>query len=588
MNKLKDSQIYRACCCYIFPIILFLYPLRHINMGLDLADTGYNYANFRYGFEHMDSMWFFSTYLSNAAGHFLTCLPGGHTLLFMNLYTGIFVSLLAFISYRFLTKRMEIPAALVFIGELAAVSLCWCPTALLYNYITYLLLLVGVLLIYEGLTQKKEAYLIMAGVALGTNIFVRFSNLPESGLIVAVWAYGIICRKNIKKVMQETGFCILGYIGAVIVWLGYISLRYGFSNYVEGIKGLFAMTETATDYKASSMLYGMFSDYVKSLYWLSRILVFLIPGAVACIVLKKSWKWIKWFICIFFSAAAVVWLYRREFCDFRFYSDGDIYRSGVLFLILTMIVCLLRILTPKAEKNEKLIAGMIILVSLITPIGSNNRLLTSINNLFLALPYVLWNIYRFCRKADIRLFAAKVMAVMFLALFLVQSAGFGMKFVFAESGRDIAMDAKAENSDVLKGICMSREKAEWMEEIAAYISGRQLIGREVILYGDIPALSFYLEMPSAFMAWIDLESYGVDSLETEVDNIRAEISEGKELPVVILDNDLIVNIDTNSVKDIKLALILNYMEVYGYKETFSNQKFILYEAENVNILDSAD
>ena len=588
MNKLKDSKIFRICCRYIFPIILFLYPLRHINIGLDLADTGYDYANFRYGIEHMDSKWFFSTYLTNVVGRFLTWLPGGHTLLFMNLYTGLSVSLLAFVSYRFLTKRMEIPAEWVFIGEIAAISLCWSPTAVLYNYMTYLLLLVGVLLIYEGLTQEKEAYLIMAGAALSTNIFVRFSNLTEAGLIVAVWAYGIICRKNIKKVVQETGFCMLGYIGAVIVWLGYISLRYGFLNYVEGIKGLFAMTETATDYKASSMLYGMFSDYRESLYWLSRILVFLIPGMVVCIVLPKCRKWIKRFICVFFSVAAMVWLYRKGFCKFEFYSNGDIYRSGVLFLILTMFVCLLRILTPKAEKNEKLFAGMIILVSLISAIGSNNRLLTSINNLFLAVPYVLWMMYRFLKKPDIRLFAAKAMSVMFLALFLVQSVGFGMKFVFGESGRDIILDANVENSGVLKGIYTSRDKADWMEEIVQYVSERQLTGRDVILYGDIPALSFYLEMPPAFMAWIDLDSYSVDSLETEIDKLRAEISEGEELPIVILNHSLIEDIDANSAKHTKLALILDYMEEYEYNETFSNEKFILYEAENVNMLDSVD
>ena len=588
MDKFKDSKVYRACCIYIFPVILILYSLRHINIGLDLADTGYDYANFRYGLEHMDSKWFFSTYLTNVVGHFLTCLPGGHTLLFMNLYTGLFVSLLAFISYRFLTKRMEIPAGLVFIGELTAISLCWSPTAVLYNYMTYMLLLVGVLLVYEGLVQEKETYLIMAGAVLGTNIFVRFSNLPEAGLIVAVWAYGIICRKNIKKVMQETGYCILGYMGAVIVWLGYISLRYGFSNYVEGIKGLFAMTETATDYKASSMLYGMFNDYIDSSYWLSRILVFLVPGMIVCVVLPKGWKWVKRFICVFFSTAAMFWLYKKGFCKFEFYTDGDIYRSGVLFLILTIFICLLRILTPKVQKNEKLLAGMIILVSLISSIGSNNRLLTSINNLFLAVPYVLWSTYKFCRKADVRLFAAKTMSVMFLALFLVQSAGFGMKFVFAESGRDVIMDAKVEHCSVLKGISMSREKAERMEEIAAYVSDRQLTGRKVILYGDIPALSFYLEMPSAFMAWIDLDSYNMDSLETAIDKLRDEISEGGELPIVILDHSLIEDIEANFAKDTKLALIFNYMEEYEYKETFSNEKFVLYEAKNVNISGSSD
>ena len=48
-------------------VILAFYPLRHIQLGLDFWDTGYNYANFQYmGTKHMDSMWLFSTYLTNA------------------------------------------------------------------------------------------------------------------------------------------------------------------------------------------------------------------------------------------------------------------------------------------------------------------------------------------------------------------------------------------------------------------------------------------------------------------------------------------------------------------------------------------
>lgn len=62
----------------VFPLILLLYSLRHIRYGIDLADTAYNYANFRYmGTAHMDPMWLFSTYLATAVGHVLTLLPGG-------------------------------------------------------------------------------------------------------------------------------------------------------------------------------------------------------------------------------------------------------------------------------------------------------------------------------------------------------------------------------------------------------------------------------------------------------------------------------------------------------------------------------
>ncbi len=593
MDRWKESRFYRICCNYIFPIILLLYPLRHIHWGLDLWDTGYNYANFRYmGLEHMDSMWLFSTYLANAVGHFFTLLPGGHTLLFMNLYTGLFTSLLALISYLFLTRRVKLPAGVVFVGEFAAVSLCFCPTALLYNYLTYVLFLAGVLFLYEGLSQEKNRYLVLAGVMLGTNVFVRFSNLPEAAMIVGVWAYAVICRKKWKKVLQETGFCMLGYISAVLLWLGYLSLRYGLPDYVEGIKRLFAMTETATDYKASSMLYRMFSEYIENLYWVNRILFFAVPGIIVCMILPKSFRWVKRIACAVFAAAAAVWLYTRKdaqgnsiFCDLRFDEYSSMQKPATLFLILTLVVCLVRVFGRKSEKKEKLLAGLIFLSVLLTSIGSNNGLFTSFNNLFLAAPYVLWNIYRLYRsKTEWKIplvLPIKALAIMFTAIFLFQSIGFGTRFVFAEATGVKSTAAKVENNMVLKGIRMSEERARWLSEISAYASENKLIGREVILYGYIPSLSFYLEMPSVFNPWSDLASYSTASMEAAMEEMKKELAEGKEPPVVILNKDCAVDIqaDLAAAGDVKLSMIVQFMKDYNYKETFSNDKFVLYESK---------
>lgn len=594
MDRWKESRFYRICCNYIFPLILLLYPLRHIYWGLDLWDTGYNYANFRYmGLEHMDSMWLFSTYLANAVGHFFTLLPGGHTLLFMNLYTGLFTSLLALISYLFLTKRVKLPAGVVFVGEFAAISLCFCPTALLYNYLTYALFLAGVLFLYEGLSQEKNRYLVLAGVMLGINVFVRFSNLPEAAMIVGVWAYAVICRKKWKRVLKETGFCMLGYVGAALFWLGFLSLRYGLSNYVEGIRRLFAMTETATDYKASSMLYRMFSEYIENLYWVNRILFFAVPGIIVCMVLPKSFKWVKKVACAAFAAAAAVWLYTRKdaqgsslFCDFRFDEYSSMQKPATLFLILTLVVCLVRVLGRKTEKKEKLLAGLIFLSVLLTSIGSNNGLFTSFNNLFLAAPYVLWNICRLCRsKREWKIpliLPIKVLAIMFTAIFLFQSIGFGTRFVFAEATGVKSTAAAVENNAVLRGIRMSEERALWLSEISAYVSENKLTGREVILYGYIPSLSFYLEMPSAFNPWSDLASYSVSSMEAAMEETKKELAEGKEAPIVILSEDCAADDGTLSelsvVSDPKLAVIMQFMKDYNYQETFSNDKFVLYEA----------
>lgn len=45
---------------------------------------------------------------------------------------------------------------------------------------------------------------------------------------------------------------------------------------------------------------------------------------------------------------------------------------------------------PSAPGEEKLLSGLIFLIVLITSLGSNNKLYPSMNNLFLALPYMYW------------------------------------------------------------------------------------------------------------------------------------------------------------------------------------------------------
>lgn len=592
MNKEKKDRILRVCKNYIFPLMLLLYPLRHIHWGLDLWDTGYNYANFRYmGLDHMDPMWVFSTYLANVAGHFLTLLPGGHTLLFMNLYTGLFVSFLALLAYYFCVKRFGMPAPLVLWGELIAVSLCWCPTALLYNYLTYVLLLVCVLLLYEGLSREKNGLLVLAGVALGANVLTRFSNLPEAALIIAVWAYGIICRKKLLQVLKETGFCILGYVAALGVGLGYIVLRYGLNTYINGISRLFAMTDTATDYKPAAMLYTIFWGYRQNVYWFIRLIYFVLIGLILCFVLPKKFKKVKMLLSAALGVCAVAWLYRRGFCVLRFDEYDAMLRPGILFLMLTFTVCGVRVLQPSVDNKEKLLAGLIFLVSLLTPIGSNNGIFPGINNLFLAIPYVLYCFYRLCRRADgkgrLSLLPLKAVWGGFLALFLFQSVGFGLGFVFVEAHGAKNIDTKVENNDILRGIYMSAERAEWMNGISSYVREEGLTGREVILYGSIPSLSFYLEMPSAFNPWSDLRSYGQSVMEQALAETEMEAAAGEELPIIILDRACAYNSqdgpaasETEGKKaTTKQELLWIFMEKWEYEETYSNSKFVLYRTE---------
>ena len=70
-----------------------------------------------------------------------------------------------------------------------------------------------------------------------------------------------------------------------------------------------------------------------------------------------------------------------------------------------------------------------------------------------------------------------------------------------------------------------------MHELSDFVTEKGLSGREVILYGDIPAVSFYLGMPSAFNPWSDLASYGIEVMRKDMEKTQAK----EILPVVILE-----------------------------------------------------
>ena len=635
----------------LFVVVLAFYPLRHINWGLDLWDTGYNYANFQYmGTEHMDPMWLFSTYLSNVVGHVLSCLPNGKTLMGMNLYTGLLVSLLALTGFFFCTRVLKMPAWVAFLGEFLAVNLCWCPTALLYNYLTYVLVLVCLILLYHGLTKEKKWCLFGAGVGLGLNVLVRFSNLPEAALILAVWAYDVILwRETGKAGLQDkdkaeglgvrlgrhTLWCLLGYLAVLAVLFLYMHMRYGIGSYVEGIQRLFSMTDHATDYKPAAMFFGMVYIYVENLYWAVRMAVIVAGGLLLFVV--TGWLEERFFgvsgtigvgakaigvsskvLGILLGAATLGWFYRSSltqlfargnvvkeipsFTSLLFYSYDSMLRPGILFLMLTMFIAMVRIFHPNCSREEKLISGMVLLVVLLTSIGSNNGIYPSLNNLFLAGPYTLWQCWNFIRnvgerriwKIRLSAFPVKCVLTAFLAMCCFQFCLFGAVFVFAEATGVRYANSYVENVPVLQGIRMSEDKARWMTELGEYAAQEELEGREVILYGRIPALSFYLQMPSAFNPWSDLDSYSVEQMALDLEETAEAMERNPDYrPVIIIEREYAAYLagGNSDLKDLlglgeariseiaqdrKWPLLLEFMEQQGYKPDFSNGKFTVF------------
>ena len=148
----------------IYPVVLLILPLINYDQGVDISDSTYSLGNYMFA-DRLDGMWVVSTFLSNKIGALILKLPGANTLRIVNLYTGLVLSLIALVVYFGLKKDLGAPA--VFLGEFVAVCFCWIPSGILYNYLSYLFMVVGALLLYKGIKKDDVKTLFAAGFILG-------------------------------------------------------------------------------------------------------------------------------------------------------------------------------------------------------------------------------------------------------------------------------------------------------------------------------------------------------------------------------------------------------------------------------------
>lgn len=697
----RVTELYRKYRNFIenicFPVLLLVYPLLKVNQGLDVADTTYSLANFQY-FGQMQGTWMVATFLANAVGSLLVQLPFGGTMMGMNFYTSLVQSATALMVYLGLKKR--IPALLLFVGEMMALGLCWCPSTVLYNYLTYLLMSAGMLLIYKGFMvsqnkadwdfegsalcvsgskdqcyKKQRYYFLAAGACLGLNVAVRMPNVVQATFILAVW-YGIIVinKESTRKTSNTTAadgqttipweqfarttvWCLAGYVLGFGIPLAVICIRYGFSAYPDMVATIFAMTEQATDYKPTSMLTGMFGDYIKGLYWL--VFAGICAAAVGLALFArrrlcgaadnaglrsprreghsvrtgqqaddsfKGWNAYKitgaiikiTYVSLLLLLLRFYW--GRGMFTFHYYEYDyrSIYYPTVLFLLVTVYVCVYCLLAKRIGREQKIFAALLLVQIFVTPLGSNNKLFPIINNLFLALPFTLWVVYGLWdhketdnvgadtvqenrpveqkNRADVHGDRKVLWAIPFTLLtifLLVQSVGFHAIFVFQDGIWGEARDTRVELPEKAAGVYTNRENAALMKELAFFVEEEGLAGRETITYGKLPGLHYFLDVPPALSTiWPDLESYRMTEYKRDLAALENRIAAGNEPPIIILsapaaaylsdDGEAIVwfGVDMEVMAaDGKLRLLAELMREYGYAEVFGNARYVVYRSQ---------
>ena len=596
-------------------LVLSLYPFRNIHHGLDLWDTGYHLSNYEYmGLESMDPMWLFSTYLSNAIGHLMTLLPYGHTLLGMNFYTAFVPAIMAVCMYLFFTRHLKYPGWLVFIAEFASLSMCWSPTTALYHYLTYMIIIFSCVLLYRGITAGENITLALSGILCGLGIFVRFSNLPQFSLSLAIWMYGFfefreafIKSEGIKKPSRIESFgktfgrffwFVLGYIFGFLIFFIYLGIRYGFADYINGIAGLFTIQDNASGYSTYEMIRSVIKTYYDQLYWVSRLMVFAIGGgAVYTLAVwlnerigKPAFKKLGTeksvsvlvvltrILGILLAGDAICFLVLREkpFVTFKYTEYWCCFSLAGMMCFIALVANGLPVFFRRMSAGDRLLAVLAVYALLISAIGGNNGSYSSFNNMFFWLPVTLKAVYDLIvRNKTTWLYGLKCVLAGVILFFMFQSSLFGMNFTFTETYTGAAEPREyiVEFNKTLNRIRMGYDKAYCMDRLSLYVSENDLSGRELITFGYIPSLHFYLQMAPAFNPWSDLKSYSYEKMSRELGKIT-EREEGSERPLIILCTS---ENGENSLDEAKWKLIYDFIEKEGYELTYSDMMFSLYE-----------
>lgn len=585
---------------YLIPIILGLIPLVNFNQGVDYIDSMYSPGNFVF-FKQLKGTWVVATFLANAIGHLFTLLPGGGTYIGVRIYTSLVISAIALISYFTLRKRM--PWYIVAVGETIAICLCWCPSTILYNYLTYLFMTLGLIFIYKGLTEEKPLFLVLAGLSLGINLFVRFPNIVETGFILAAWVYGILKKKKFTKVIIETLWCILGYVIGAGLIMGIIVMLYGFDAYVNMIASLFGMTGDNTSYKPIQMVMAVLRELRLGLKW---PLIMAASAGVLTVALKfAKGKAVNALRILAFIAMPITILLCMKLGMFN--RDYNSYQSimgpAVTFVIIAILISFLKIFSRKTDPDTKLVYGLILLCIAITPLGSNNALFPVYNNLFLICPIILMAIWKELVKyknLDVAFPGAIMISGVILVLF-IQSVCFGSTFIFrgGKYGAERNTAFYFEN-DILKNCVTDQDRANAIIDLSYYWKDNST--NEVLLLGNIPGVSYFLNAPTAIpTSWPDLGSYSYDTYKKDMKELETRIAEkGEELPTIILSfgANAVITDDKESqewfnenkedgegyldvmLSDPKYFDMRDFIKKYGYEMQLRNDKFVVYTASD--------
>ena len=574
----------------IIPFLLFLLSFYDFNKGLDLTDAGFSLSGFLY-FKEMPGISAIPTFWSNVVGYLFTKLPLGDTWAGCLFYCTFIIAASVLVAYFFCKKYLDY--RIVAAAEVFAIFYCWNPNSVLYDYLSFLLFEIAMIVLLKGIDTEKNCYYITAGILLGINTFVRLPNAAEIAAIVMVWFAGWYRKRQVGEVMRQTGICVLGYLGGLAISFGAIFLKYDWADFVEAIEELLLETNTNVDYGMAYMLFKTLKVVWGYKAYVAYFLVLLAAGCMFMAVLRRVAAEKRGLDAVLFAVLLIAVVFSYAFFskqyglyDSNWMDFSSIIGLSCIFLFWGIIVSIVNLFLVE-ELETKLFALLFLGTFYVMPLGSNNHIFLAIMNMYLLIPLVIYHSIKLEKRLDKDIFKVPYRAVLYgsLLVLMVQVFQFGTHYVFHDDNISVIID----DENRMKGMRTNPEKAGIVRHMIEFCEENQLTGQETIFYCNGPGLSFALELePALSSTWIDWHATPTVQFEKEMNGIRSE----KKKPLLILsprysmyyeeewDKLAQIGVDKNYIgSEEKWRILLDFMTDHEYEKIYENSWYVMYQAK---------
>ena len=546
---------------HLFLAILALlvgYQLLGVFWGFELCDSGFYLTFYDHIYDAPATVSYnFMYYLSGVLGGLVAkVLPAEGSMVLMRL-AGVLVNvLIMLLLYHTLRERLGSRAlllgfAVVLLGYFKPVF------TLSYDLFTSLFYVLGITLMYRGMTNKRLSQLLASGFVLGLNMFVRLPNVVGLSLVILVLIGGKGLGWTGKMIWKGIGAMLVGMVLAVALMMGVMVCLGHDTLFINNVKELFAIAQDHSGEQSHSlgqMIMTQVNFYLRSLWAGVKIGAVLLVAVFVDRKLNRSWM--KWPLLALLAVPVVWFVWRMHPLE--------------VVWVMSFMGCVAVIMAKRG--SLRLLAWLGLAMLLLFPLGSDGAYNNGAIIAWVAAPVAMWIMERN------RVLVAFV--CLFLLIMVARTVQNGAYF----DGGTLLHKTATINNPHARCILTTPERQQVVDDLLTGITPYVHEGDTLFAYGSLATVNHLTgTRPYIGCSWPEqLSASALERKLKEADGplpwlLQQKFNTIAEVWPAPSDSYLMdYGEETVYHRNSKLKVLAQFKQEHGYEAVFENEYFVLY------------